>query len=356
MLEYGSDEDEELKRAIALSLQGTNQASSSASTTQSGRAAQTIDLSTPPKTSTNSIIDLISDSEDDDLDPRPVPPIKSALPSETVNVMQQTQMARDVNIPLQSSAASATGSIFATLGIDRKRMEEERLARARKRKASISPPPTTRRSNSPHGLLSVNAEGGIRGMKKSMLMDLKALSSTIATSASEGSGSASSSFAGLANQAVQEIKAYRQVQQPVGIGIQFPDGAIKKTWAFGYPRADDIKIEEVLQKEDLELAVLSSFQWSEDWVFSKLKSTTKVILVVQAKDEAQKATIRRNVPPNTSICFPSMAGQINCMHSKLQLLSHPTHLRIVVPTANLVPYDWGESGGVMENVSLRSMP
>lgn len=46
-----------------------------------------------------------------------------------------------------------------------------------------------------------------------------------------------------------------------------------------------------------------------------------------------------------------MAGQINCMHSKLQLLSHPTHLRIAVPSANLVPYDWGESGGVMENVS-----
>ena len=45
-----------------------------------------------------------------------------------------------------------------------------------------------------------------------------------------------------------------------------------------------------------------------------------------------------------------MEGQINCMHSKLQLLSHPTHLRVVVPSANLVPYDWGETG-VMENVS-----
>ena len=37
------------------------------------------------------------------------------------------------------------------------------------------------------------------------------------------------------------------------------------------------------------------------------------------------------------------------MHSKLQLLAHPTHLRVVVPSANLVPYDWGESG-IMENV------
>ena len=42
---------------------------------------------------------------------------------------------------------------------------------------------------------------------------------------------------------------------------------------------------------------------------------------------------------------------VNIMHSKLQLLSHPSHLRIVIPSANLVPYDWGEQGGIMENVS-----
>ncbi len=39
------------------------------------------------------------------------------------------------------------------------------------------------------------------------------------------------------------------------------------------------------------------------------------------------------------------------MHSKLMLLFHSEYLRIVVPSANLVPYDWGENNGVMENVS-----
>lgn len=37
------------------------------------------------------------------------------------------------------------------------------------------------------------------------------------------------------------------------------------------------------------------------------------------------------------------------MHSKLMVLSHQTHLRVVVPSANLTSYDWGESG-VMENM------
>ncbi|OAX79145.1 hypothetical protein ACJ72_06536 [Emergomyces africanus] len=45
-----------------------------------------------------------------------------------------------------------------------------------------------------------------------------------------------------------------------------------------------------------------------------------------------------------------MEPQVNCMHSKLMLLFHPGYLRIVVPSANLVPFDWGEQGGIMENI------
>ena len=53
---------------------------------------------------------------------------------------------------------------------------------------------------------------------------------------------------------------------------------------------------------------------------------------------------------NLRLCFPPMEPQVNCMHSKLMLLFHKTYLRVVVPTANLTPFDWGEMGGVMENV------
>lgn len=42
------------------------------------------------------------------------------------------------------------------------------------------------------------------------------------------------------------------------------------------------------------------------------------------------------------------------MHSKLMILFHPQYVRLVVPTANLVPYDWGEQGGCMENVRQKS--
>ena len=55
--------------------------------------------------------------------------------------------------------------------------------------------------------------------------------------------------------------------------------------------------------------------------------------------------------PNLLLCFPSMIGSVNCMHSKLQLLFHKDYLRVVVPSANLLDFDWGERGGFMENVS-----
>jgi hypothetical protein len=71
--------------------------------------------------------------------------------------------------------------------------------------------------------------------------------------------------------------------------LQFPDGVVKRTWAYGYPRmGDDIKIEEVLKKDKLELAVLSSFQWDDEWLLSKIDiRKTKLFLIAFARDETQ---------------------------------------------------------------------
>lgn len=79
---------------------------------------------------------------------------------------------------------------------------------------------------------------------------------------------------------------------------------------------------------------------------------------MQAKDEATKQDHRRGAAdlPNLRVCFPPMDGQVNCMHSKLMLLSYSSHLRVVVPTANLVPYDWGESGDMENMVFIIDLP
>ena len=79
---------------------------------------------------------------------------------------------------------------------------------------------------------------------------------------------------------------------------------------------------------------------------------------MQAKDEATKQQYRRETASmsNLRLCFPSMEGQVNCMHSKLMLLSYPGYLRVAVPTANLVSYDWGESGSMENMVFLIDLP
>ena len=158
-----------------------------------------------------------------------------------------------------------------------------------------------------------------------------------------------------------------------GNELPFPRGVVKKTWAAGQPRSgDDIKIEEVLQADDLELAVLSSFVWDEEWLLSKLNlQKTKVVLVAFADSEtqvgrctgpappygetnhtdgcSQKEEMRSNAPGGSvRFCFPRMMGY-GSMHSKLQLLKYPTYLRVVVPTGNLEPHDWG-ARGIIENV------
>ncbi|KAL4941455.1 hypothetical protein BDV06DRAFT_194538 [Aspergillus oleicola] len=215
------------------------------------------------------------------------------------------------------SQPESTGGGFQ--GLDRKKMEEERLARLAKRKAEESPAIEQREIKQPR---------------------VEHQQNTSSLQAASVPSSSTPSFVP---------------------SIQFPAGTVKKTFAFGHRRSgDDIKIEEVLQSGDLELAVLSSFMWDIDWLFSKVDLTkNRLLLVMQAETEAKRRQYTEETESIKSLrlCFPPMDGQISCMHSKLMLLFHPGYLRIAVPTANLTPFDWGEEGGLMENsVFLIDLP
>lgn len=222
--------------------------------------------------------------------------------------------------PKQLTLMSTTVQNF--LGLDRRKMEEERLARLqRKRKRSISP-------DAANTSLSVTPRVSDQNLP------------------SEGNQTTA-----LASQAPFSLRD--QMPQGVHPKLTFHQGVVKKTWCFGYPRGgDDIKLEEIINKTELEAAVLSSFVWDFDWLFPKFDTKrTKFVLVMHAKEASHQQCIRNdfNGIPNVRLCFPPMNGIVNCMHSKLMLLFYHHSLRVVVPTANLVPFDWGEAGGVMEN-------
>lgn len=188
------------------------------------------------------LLDLPSDADDDEA-------LRYAI---ALSLQDQQKPTPETSMPRETHPDTRQKTAFGSLALDRKAMEEERLKRlAAKRPRDISgqdddvvevPPP-----------------------KK------------VATSGSTGKP-----------RAVDAGSSSRP-------SLQFPDGAVKRTWAYGYPRtADDIKIEEVLQKDRLELAVLSSFQWDDEWILSKIDvRKTKLLLVAFARDEAQVGTYFR---------------------------------------------------------------
>jgi hypothetical protein len=297
------DEDEELKRAIAISL------------------ADVQPTATPP--SPQNAIDLVS-SDDDDEDLRQAIALSlqqsekvasSKLASKSLGTEEpdqpgyatdpiadqltppQSQLQAEATLPLRGSVPPKPPS--GLFGLDRKAMERERLERLGKRKRMPSP-------------------------ERPSKMTMKPSSKTKSTDESHRESPSD--------------------QNP----IQHPKGRVKRTWAFKHPRTNDIKIEEVLQTSTLNIAVLSAFQWNDRWLLSKLDTKRiKQIWIMSAKGEDLQQKLLAEATeariPNLKPHFPPMPGQTMNMHSKLMLLFHPTHLRIAIPTANMINVDWGET-------------
>ncbi|KAL7932010.1 phospholipase D/nuclease [Trichoderma chlorosporum] len=294
-----ADDDEALRYAIAMSL-------------QDGRPSP-----------------VVIDDSDDDGDEAAAGSSKSTQQTQTWSQTQTRTETQTSQSQTTQPSQSQPQSQFGSLLLDRKAMEQERLSRLAKRQRPPSddandddddddvmeiPPPKKQAKTAPEPKSRVTSEPKTA---------TPAPAPAPANSSSSSSGSRS---------------------------LSYPNGIVKRTWARGCARTgDEITIEEVFQKDQLELAVLSSFQWDEEWMISKLDiRRTKILLLAFARDEAQKNLMRGNVPSNIKFCFPPMHGP-GAMHSKLQLLKFPDRLRVVIPTGNLVPYDWGETG-VMENM------
>jgi hypothetical protein len=145
-----------------------------------------------------------------------------------------------------------------------------------------------------------------------------------------------------------------------GHDLQYPQGAIRRTFSAVHPRDGDIKIEEVLLKDQLKIGVFSSFMWDMDWLISKLNvRDSRFWMAMMAPSdgdiEKHKAEWEKDAPPTVRLFWPPMEGVSN-MHSKLMLLVYSKFLRIVVTSANLTKHDWGESGLLENTVFLIDLP
>jgi hypothetical protein len=248
-------------------------------------------------------------------------------------------------------------------GAFRREREERQQQTNRKRDRSISPPPTQRDTRKAPKLDSttVSLPSGAKLTSFSAVVqdDQKTRKSTAAQA--HTAKIMASSSAAVAGGPSHTLAALPQPGKVKPGDVQYPRGVVKKTWAFGHERTgNDIKLEEVLESQTLRTAVLSAFQWDIEWLFRKIKiEQTKCIFVMQAKEQSLKDQMleeTKDMRKYLRLCFPSMAGLINCMHSKLMLLFHPDKLRVAIPTANLLDFDWGESGVMENSVWLIDLP
>ncbi|KAJ4492595.1 tyrosyl-DNA phosphodiesterase-domain-containing protein [Lentinula edodes] len=140
-------------------------------------------------------------------------------------------------------------------------------------------------------------------------------------------------------------------------GSFFWDGEWRPTATLGVePRKDGrstFRLSEVLgDKSDISFAILSSFALDIPWIYSLFDPSSPVIMVAQP-DSNGKASVK-NALPNWIKTTPFLRGGYGCMHMKFMLIFYKTgRLRVVVSTANLIPYDWRD----IENaVWLQDLP
>lgn len=177
------------------------------------------------------------------------------------------------------------------LGMDRKKMEEERLARLAKRKADVD-------NDSPRPQPAKAAKKGSTGVPETHGGDQLARPQPVKTSSIRIPDTHGS------DPFIQRAPISREAPPPIcnqfaanapNCGVrptarsvpQWPLGAVKQTAVAGRLRQNnDITIEEVLQRGDLEAAVLSSFMFDVSWLLTKVDNfQTPVILVMHAKEE-----------------------------------------------------------------------
>lgn len=291
---------------------------------------------------------------------------KQRFTSPDGTISASTPSATPKNVARAASGIFSPRSQRKPPPLDRKEMERERLARnAQKAKmeAKYHQPITSKKfygtgtrkpsvsgaSSLPtrqyYGASGLEAGGGDSGDRFMAIKTTKPPEATVVDSDEEGD---------------DDVEMVASPRYQPSTSSWYPKGTVKKTFIENKPRtANDITIQEVLQKDTLVTTLLSSFQWDYEWFMRLLplhKQDHSIVLVMQGKEEADrrmKEAIFKGLP-RVELVFPNMDGQVNCMHSKLMLLFHKDGnrewLRVVVPTANMTDYDWGQMGGIMENV------
>ncbi|KAJ9609102.1 hypothetical protein H2200_006873 [Cladophialophora chaetospira] len=281
--------------------------------------------------------------------------------------VQDTTTSKEADNAEQKPASNT----FSLTGLDRKQMEAERLARLKRKHAG-----TREEDEQPNSKVVKTAPVQLEARRDKTVSPPPLRSRRQDTDTSSDQRAVRPSVTELTSRPAENDTAQARTttssntvslddddDEDTPAPTFYPDGVALKTHVPGYPNARTISFPSLISPSShLDSALLSSFIWNFDWLFPHFETRrTKFQLIMHAKTPAERENIKRDWAgvPNVRLTFPPMEGNVNCMHSKLMLLFYKNEeeavwkggqrCRIVVPTANLMDFDWGV-GGFMENM------
>ncbi|GAA6000898.1 hypothetical protein JCM10207_004710 [Rhodosporidiobolus poonsookiae] len=265
----------------------------------------------------------------------------------------EADIARAMALSLEASATTSSGptaSTSSSSGASRADMERERLARQRKREengtATTVKPRTTGDS------------GSSKRAKVATLANLA--QDNVGLSPLPHNGASYSSPGALANLFSNIPHSSSSSSQSSKLDERFWSGAIKRVACKYHPDPTSFAFGELIgPSSTLQLAIVGAFCLDPAWVVPHFPEDTPLLLLTPGKPNDPtfsvcdlKSKTFRAIPDN------KINGQHGNMHTKVMVYYHPTFVRIVIPTANAVPYDWStiDNAFYVHDFPLQSRP
>ncbi|CAG8588546.1 9628_t:CDS:10 [Paraglomus occultum] len=137
----------------------------------------------------------------------------------------------------------------------------------------------------------------------------------------------------------------------VASGPVYLNGITKLIHVSGFD-GDYFRFEDLIHKAGLKKGFFSTYVFDSDWFLSHIPNDANIVLAMHwSPDNGEKQGV---FPLSTSkykltIVHPPMPPSgFGCFHPKLMLLFYENWMRVVISSANLVPYDWD----TMENIAF----
>ncbi|KAJ9120487.1 hypothetical protein QFC24_005160 [Naganishia onofrii] len=267
--------------------------------------------------------------------PQPIQPIAATSSAATLDIPPpSTETAQ----PTSADSSSAKSPFL----LDRAAMERERLARQKRLRGDVNAPNSSSSDEeSDEDEPDHNGELEKRGAKR------RKLDEKVERSTAQASSSANNHAEGKHAQYTSS-RYFSNSNQEL-----FLKGEVRPTWN-EYARDDRkrFKIQDVIgDTEDLALVITASFCHDPEWINQHFPDPNLVptihIRAPPSPAENERWTIETEetgggCPGSATVwCFMPQPGGYGSMHMKFMLLFYKTgRLRVVVSSANLVSYDW----------------